>query len=226
MANVRKMRSWSSGSIGVARGRVDRLRRAQLLHRRRASAQGRFRARGGQEPRLEARVGHRREQRPLLPHRRRGCEDGDRGRRQPYPLELLYRDLRQEADERILTLTMNLADPSPGWAGGGSSAGRCPIAAARPGAGARAGRRRGHLGQCAGQGVRGLAGLAGHGARDRVPDARGPDGEAAPRAKRTAYIPTTSSDSSSAPYRGLRSRALRAPRVGHARPVLRATERG
>ena len=37
------------------------------------------------EPRLEARVGHRREQRPLLAHRRRGREDGGRGRRRPGP---------------------------------------------------------------------------------------------------------------------------------------------
>ncbi len=35
------------------------------------------------------------------------------------PVELLYRDLRSEGDERILTLAMNLADPSPGlgWRG-------------------------------------------------------------------------------------------------------------
>jgi hypothetical protein len=34
-------------------------------------------------------------------------------------MELLYRDLRSEGDEKILTLTMNLADPSPGlgWRG-------------------------------------------------------------------------------------------------------------
>jgi SAM-dependent methyltransferase len=40
--------------------------------------------------------------------------DADQG-----PVELLYRDLRQEANEQILTLTMNLADPSPGlgWRG-------------------------------------------------------------------------------------------------------------
>ena len=40
--------------------------------------------------------------------------DADQG-----PVELLYRDLRKEADEQILTLTMNLADPSPGlgWRG-------------------------------------------------------------------------------------------------------------
>jgi hypothetical protein len=40
--------------------------------------------------------------------------DADQG-----PVELLYRDLREEGDERILTLTMNLADPSPGlgWRG-------------------------------------------------------------------------------------------------------------
>ena len=40
--------------------------------------------------------------------------DADQG-----PMELLYRDLRDEGDEKILTLTMNLADPSPGlgWRG-------------------------------------------------------------------------------------------------------------
>jgi SAM-dependent methyltransferase len=40
--------------------------------------------------------------------------DADQG-----PVELLYRDLGREGDERILPLTMNLADPSPGlgWRG-------------------------------------------------------------------------------------------------------------
>jgi SAM-dependent methyltransferase len=40
--------------------------------------------------------------------------DADQG-----PVELLYRDLRQEGNEQIVTLTMNLADPSPGlgWRG-------------------------------------------------------------------------------------------------------------
>jgi len=40
--------------------------------------------------------------------------DADQG-----PVELLYRDLRSEAGEQILPLTMNLADPSPGlgWRG-------------------------------------------------------------------------------------------------------------
>jgi SAM-dependent methyltransferase len=40
--------------------------------------------------------------------------DADQG-----PVELLYRDLRSEGQERILPLTMNLADPSPGlgWRG-------------------------------------------------------------------------------------------------------------
>jgi len=40
--------------------------------------------------------------------------DADQG-----PVELLYRNLREEGDEKILTLTMNLADPSPGlgWRG-------------------------------------------------------------------------------------------------------------
>src|SRR3954462_5538599 len=40
--------------------------------------------------------------------------DADQG-----PVELLYRTLREEGDEKILTLAMNLADPSPGlgWRG-------------------------------------------------------------------------------------------------------------
>ena len=40
--------------------------------------------------------------------------DADQG-----PVELLYRTLRDEGDEKILPLTMNLADPSPGlgWRG-------------------------------------------------------------------------------------------------------------
>ena len=40
--------------------------------------------------------------------------DADQG-----PMELLYRDLREERNDQILTLTMNLADPSPGlgWRG-------------------------------------------------------------------------------------------------------------
>jgi SAM-dependent methyltransferase len=40
--------------------------------------------------------------------------DADQG-----PVELLYRDLRAEGNEQIVTLTMNLADPSPGlgWRG-------------------------------------------------------------------------------------------------------------
>jgi hypothetical protein len=40
--------------------------------------------------------------------------DADQG-----PLELLYRELREEGDERILPLTIDLADPSPGlgWRG-------------------------------------------------------------------------------------------------------------
>lgn len=37
----------------------------------------------------------------------------------PGPIELLYRDLRDAGDEKILPLTINLADPSPGlgWRG-------------------------------------------------------------------------------------------------------------
>ena len=60
--------------------------------------------------------------------------DADQG-----PVELLYRDLRDEGDEQILTLTMNLADPSPGlgWRGLERKALRRPRQA-RPRAGAGA----------------------------------------------------------------------------------------
>ena len=57
---------------------------------------------------------------------RRWSVDADQG-----PVELLYRDLRDEGNEQILPLTMNLADPSPGLGWRGSSAGRCPTAASR-----------------------------------------------------------------------------------------------
>ena len=46
--------------LGAAGGRVDRLRRAQQLHRRRREAQGRLRARGGPLPALGPGLGHRR----------------------------------------------------------------------------------------------------------------------------------------------------------------------
>ena len=84
MANVRKMRKmverldWSPPD-----GRLDRLRRAQQLHRRRRRPQGRVRARGGHVASLGPGLGHRREQRPLLAHRRRGRLDGRGGRRRP-----------------------------------------------------------------------------------------------------------------------------------------------
>ena len=62
--------------------------------------QGRVRPRGGEEPRLEPRLGHRLQQRPLLADRRRGREDvvavdADQG-----PVELLYRDLKRRATSR------------------------------------------------------------------------------------------------------------------------------
>ena len=52
VANVRKMRKLVERLVvGPAAGRLDRLRRAQQLHRRRREAQGRVRPRGGHEPR-------------------------------------------------------------------------------------------------------------------------------------------------------------------------------
>jgi hypothetical protein len=48
--------------------------------------------------------------------------DSDQG-----PVELLYRDLRAERDDRVLPLTMNLTDPSPGL--GWNGAERRPLAA-------------------------------------------------------------------------------------------------
>ena len=97
VANVRKMRKLVERlAVGPAAGRLDRLRRAQQLHGRRRAAQGRVRARGGRLARVAARLGHRREQRPLLAHRGRGraapcvAVDADQG-----PVELLYRDLQQ-----------------------------------------------------------------------------------------------------------------------------------
>ena len=76
VANVRKMRklverlAWDPPA-----GRLDRLRRAQQLHRRRRPAQGRLRPPGRHLAALEPRLGHRREQRPLLAHRGRGRQD-------------------------------------------------------------------------------------------------------------------------------------------------------
>ncbi len=103
--------------------------------------------------------------------------DADQG-----PIELLYRSLREEGDEKILTLTMNLADPvaGPGVAGRGAPGAARPRQA-RPGAGACADPPRDHRRQRPGGGVHRLAGVAGDLAGDRVPHARGPDGQEAPR---------------------------------------------
>ena len=83
--------------------------------------------------------------------------DADQG-----PIELLYRSLRDEGDEKMLTLTMNLADPSPGlgWRGVERKPLRRPRQA-RPGAGAGADPPRDDRRQRAGGRVRRLAGLAG-----------------------------------------------------------------
>ena len=197
--------SWSSASSwDPPAGRVDGLRRAQQLHRRRRQAQGRLRARGGELASLESGLGHRRQQRPLLAHRRRGRSDGRRRGRRPGPGgAALPRPARrgQRADPD--------ADHEPGrpLAGPGLARARAQVAArarqAGPGAGARARPPRGHQRERAGQGVRGLARVAGQRARDRVPHARGPDGQEAARAQARG------------PASRLRARLLRAlPRGG------------
>ena len=58
-------------------------------------------------------------------------EDGDCRRRGSGPVELLYRDLREEGSEQILPLTMNLADPSPARLARARARGRCRSAASR-----------------------------------------------------------------------------------------------
>ena len=147
--------------------------------------------------------------------------DADEG-----PVELLYRDLRAEGDEQILTLTMNLADPSPGLGWRGLER--------------RALAERGkpdlvlalalihHVAISANVPVREfidwLASL-GSRARHRVPDARGSDGEEAARAQARGPPSRLRAQLLRAlPGRGVRGRALGAPRVGHARPVPRPAE--
>ena len=91
--------------------------------------------------------------------------DADQG-----PVELLYRDLREEGNEQILPLTMNLADPSPGprLARARAEVDAGPRQAGpRAGAGARAPRR--DQRERAGEGVHRLAGVARQRARHRVP---------------------------------------------------------
>ena len=129
-----------------------------------------------------------------------------------------------EGDEKILTLTMNLADPSPGlgWRGLERKAmpdrGKPDLVLALA--------LVHHVAISANVPVKEfvdwLASL-GSRARDRVPHARGPDGaRSCSRPSATACTRTTSSASSSACLeRGVRGRALRAPRVGHARALLR-----
>ena len=147
--------------VEPARGRLDRLRRAQHLHRRRRPAQGRVRARGGHGTGLEPRLGHRREQRALLAHRRRGGEDrGGRRRRPGSRRAALPRPARggQRADPHAHD------EPGRPLAGARLARARAQVAArarqARPRAGARADPPRGHQRQRAGEGVRRLAGLA------------------------------------------------------------------
>ena len=73
MANVRKMRKLVvAARVGPAEGRVDGVRGAQHLHRRRRRPQGRVRPLGRHIASLGPGLGHRRQQRPLLAHRRRG----------------------------------------------------------------------------------------------------------------------------------------------------------
>ena len=120
VANVRKMRKLVRAARAGARPRACGPPTASATATRTTTPpQGRVRPRGGEEPRVGPRLGHRREQRPLLAHRRRGREDGVAVDADQGPVELLYRDLREEGNEQILPLTMNLADPSPGlgWRG-------------------------------------------------------------------------------------------------------------
>ncbi len=65
--------------------RLGRLRRAQQLHGRRREAQGRVHPRGRHLAAVEPHLGHRREQRALLAHRRRGLEARGGGRLRPGP---------------------------------------------------------------------------------------------------------------------------------------------
>ena len=127
--------------LGPARGRLDRLRRAQQLHRRRRPAQGRVRAPGrharsawglvwdigannGRYSRIAA----------------EGAKtvvavDADQG-----PVELLYRDLRKEGNEQILHARDEPGRPvaRPRLARAGAQVDARPRQA-RPGARARAG---------------------------------------------------------------------------------------
>ncbi len=201
VANVRKMRKLVDRAVlGSARGRLDRLRRGQQLHRRRRPPQGRVRARGGHLARVGPRLGRRRQQRPLLAHRRRGREDRRRRRRRPGtgraalprpPQGGQRADPDADDEPRRPVARARLARPRA------QDDGRARQA--RPGARARGHPPRRDERQRAGQGVRRLARLARQRARDRVPHARGPDGPAAARAQaRRACTPTTRSGSSSA----------------------------
>ena len=148
--------------------------------------------------------------------------DADQG-----PIELLYRSLRDEGDEKILTLTMNLADPSPGlgWRGAGAQGAARPRQA-RPGAAlwrsSTTWRSRANVPVA--EFVDWLASL-GTLARNRVPHARGPDGPEAAR-------PQTRGPASRLRARELRALLARAFDVerrerlasGHPRPVLRAAQ--
>ena len=105
--------------------------------------------------------------------------DADQG-----PVELLYRDLRSEGNEQILTLTMNLADPSPGPRLARARAqGRCPTAASRT----WCWRSPSYTTSRSAPTCRSRSSSTGSprsdGARDRVPHARGPDGQEAARAQ-------------------------------------------
>ena len=148
--------------VGPAAGRLDRLRRAQQLHRRGRAPQGRVRPPGRHVAALGPRLGHRRQQRPLLAHRRRG-----RRRRWSRSTPTRARSscstatCAARATSRSCTLTMNLADPSPGlgWRGLERKVDARPRQAG-PGAGARARPPRRDQRQRAGQGVHRLARLA------------------------------------------------------------------
>ena len=177
---------------------------------------------------VEPRLGHRRQQRPLLADRRRGRAHGGRRRRRPGPgRAALPRPARrgQRADPhahdepRRPVARPRLARPRAQVAARPRQAG--PGARARPGAPRRDQRQR------AREGVRRLARLARHGARDRVPHPRGPDGEEAARPQARRPPPGLRARLLRAHLeRGVRGRAQRAPRVGHARALLRAPQDG
>ena len=148
--------------------------------------------------------------------------DSDQG-----PVELLYRDLRAAGDERVLALTMNVTDPSPGLGWRGEE--RRPLLS----------RGRPELVLClalvhhvtitANVPMRRLDRVAGRArrlARDRVPHPRGSDGAAAAGRQEGGHPPRLRAHGVRAlPRRRVRGRALRNAGLGHARALPRPPAR-